>query len=51
MRTQAKLRHARISAQKVRLVADQVRGMPVEKAVELLTFSKKKAAGLVKVNE
>jgi large subunit ribosomal protein L22 len=48
MRTEAKLRHARISAQKVRLVADQVRGMPVEKAVELLTFSKKKAAGMVK---
>ncbi len=40
--------HARISAQKVRLVADQVRGMEVEKALELLTFSNKKAAGLVK---
>ena len=48
MKTIAKLRHARISAQKVRLVADQVRGMDVEKALELLTFSNKKAAGLVK---
>jgi len=48
MDTKAKLRHAKISPQKVRLVADQVRGMEVEKALELLTFSKKKAAGLVK---
>jgi len=48
MKTIAKLRHARISAQKVRLVADQVRGMEVEKALELLTFSNKKAAGMVK---
>jgi len=48
MKTKAKLMHARISAQKVRLVADQVRGMEVEKALELLTFSNKKAAGLVK---
>ena len=48
MKTIAKLRHARISAQKVRLVADQVRGMEVEKALELLTFSNKKAAEMVK---
>lgn len=48
MKTIAKLMHARISAQKVRLVADQVRGMEVEKALELLTFSNKKAADLVK---
>lgn len=48
MKTIAKQRHARISAQKVRLVADQVRGMEVEKALELLTFSNKKAATMVK---
>lgn len=48
MKTSAKLRHARISAQKVRLVADQVRGMEVERALEILTFSKKKAATMVK---
>jgi len=48
MGTKARLTHARISPQKVRLVADQVRGLEVEKALELLTFSKKKAAGLVK---
>ena len=32
----------------MRLVADQVRGMEVEKALELLTFSNKKAAEMVK---
>ncbi len=48
MNETAKLRAARISAQKVRLVADQVRGMPVEKAEQLLTFSTKKAARIVK---
>ena len=39
---------ARISAQKARLVADQVRGKPVAQAIELLAFSPKKAAVLVK---
>jgi large subunit ribosomal protein L22 len=39
---------ARISAQKARLVADQIRGMPIEAAINLLTFSPKKAAGLIK---
>jgi len=48
METIAKLKQANISAQKTRLVADQVRGMPVEGALNLLTFSKKKAAVLVK---
>lgn len=44
----AKLRYARISAQKARLIADQIRGMGVEKALQQLTFSPKKAAGIVK---
>ncbi len=44
----AKLRHVRISAQKARLVADQVRGLSAEKAMQLLAFSNKKAAGLIK---
>jgi large subunit ribosomal protein L22 len=48
METQAVLRHARISPQKVRLVADQVRGMQVEKALNLLKFSNKKAAEMIK---
>jgi len=48
MNVTAKLRGARISPQKVRLVADQVRGMPVEKAEQLLAFSTKKAARIMK---
>jgi large subunit ribosomal protein L22 len=48
MQAVAKLRNVRISAQKARLVADQVRNMPVGRALQLLTFSNKKAAHLVK---
>ncbi|MBL4864923.1 MAG: 50S ribosomal protein L22 [Pseudomonadales bacterium] len=48
MEVAAKLRNAKISAQKVRLVADQIRGMEVDKALDLLAFSPKKAAALVK---
>ncbi|MCP5148319.1 MAG: 50S ribosomal protein L22 [Pseudomonadales bacterium] len=48
MEVAAKLKGARISAQKARLVADQVRGMPVEQALNLLEFSTKKAAHIVK---
>ncbi len=46
--TLARYRNARMSAQKVRLVADQVRNMPVGPALDLLNFSNKKAAALVK---
>lgn len=48
MEVAAKLRYARISPQKCRLIADLVRGMPVERALEVLTFNQKKAASLVK---
>ncbi|MEJ2528512.1 MAG: 50S ribosomal protein L22 [Gammaproteobacteria bacterium] len=48
MQAVAKLRHARLSAQKGRLVADQIRGLPVEKALNILTFSDKKGAVLMK---
>ena len=48
MQTSAKHRYAKISPQKCRLVADQVRGLPVEKALTLLTFSNKKAAIMVR---
>ena len=48
MEVAARLKGAQISAQKVRLVADQVRGMPVEGALNLLEFSPKKAAHIVK---
>ena len=48
MEAKAILRTARISPQKARLVADQVRGLPAERAVNLLKFSDKKAAALIK---
>lgn len=48
MEVSAKLIRAGISAQKARLVADQIRGLSAESAVELLQFSPKKAAKLVK---
>ncbi len=48
MEAKAILRSARISPQKARLVADQVRGMPVGRATNLLQFSDKKAAHLIK---
>lgn len=48
MQVIAKLVHARISPQKCRLVADQVRGLPVERALQTLMFSNKKAAAMVR---
>lgn len=48
MEVAARLKGARISAQKARLVADQVRGKPVEQALDLLAFSNKKAALIIK---
>lgn len=48
MEVAARLRFARVSPQKCRLVADQIRGLPVERALQILSFSPKKAAGLVK---
>ncbi len=44
MEATAILKHVRLSAQKGRLVADQIRGLPVARALELLQFSNKKAA-------
>jgi large subunit ribosomal protein L22 len=48
MEVAAKLKGAQISAQKARLVADQVRGKDVEDALDLLTYSNKKAAHIIK---
>ena len=48
MQVVAKHRYARISPQKGRLVADQIRGLPVEKALDLLVFSNKKASTIIK---
>ena len=48
MHATAILKYVRVSAQKGRLVADQIRGLPVARALELLQFSPKKAAGHVR---
>ena len=48
MQVSATLKHARISPQKCRLVADQIRGLPVERALNELSFSPKKAATMVR---
>lgn len=47
MEAKAKFRYARISAVKCRLVADQVRGQQVEQALNILNFSRKRAAALI----
>lgn len=47
MEVSARLSHVRISAQKARLVADQIRGLSVEDAQNILKFSNKKAAGII----
>lgn len=48
MQVRASLIQARISAQKARLVADQIRGASVARALDILRYSEQKAAGLVK---
>jgi len=48
MEVSAKLSTARLSAQKARLVADQIRGKGVEEALELLTYSPKQGAAIIK---
>jgi large subunit ribosomal protein L22 len=48
MGTSAKLRYARISPQKTRLVADLIRGKRVDKALDILSFSNKKTAFVIK---
>ena len=48
MEVSAKLKGAQISAQKARLVADQVRGRHVDEALDVLEFSPKKASRLIK---
>lgn len=48
METRAILRGVRLSAQKGRLVADLVRGRPVDQALNILAFSPKKGAQIIR---
>ncbi|WIM05326.1 MAG: 50S ribosomal protein L22 [Candidatus Nitricoxidivorans perseverans] len=48
METNAILKGVRLSEQKGRLVADQIRGKPVDQALNILAFSPKKGAGIIK---
>ena len=48
MDTRAVLRGVRLSDQKGRLIADQIRGLPVDKALNILTFSPKKGSCIIK---
>ena len=48
METTATLRGVRLSAQKGRLIADQIRGMPVGKALDLLAFAPQKGAKIIR---
>ncbi len=48
MEVAAKLKFARLSPQKCRLVCDLVRGLKLDRALDILKFSPKKSAGVVK---
>jgi large subunit ribosomal protein L22 len=48
MEVAARLKTVRVSPQKARLVADQVRGLAVDRALEILAFSPKKSARIIK---
>ncbi len=48
METRSIVRGVRLSADKGRLVADLIRGKKVDQALNILAFTQKKAAGIVK---
>jgi len=48
MEVSAILKYSQLSPQKARLVADQIRGLSVEQALNVLTFSTKQAAKIIK---
>lgn len=48
MATTATLKYTHLAPQKMRLVANQIRGLPVDSALNILNFSNKKAAAVIK---
>lgn len=48
MQVAAKLKFTRLSPQKCRLVCDQVRGLPIDRALDVLKFSRKRSAAVLK---
>jgi large subunit ribosomal protein L22 len=48
MEVAAKLKFTRLSAQKCRLVCDQIRGLPIDRALDILKFSRKRSAAVLK---
>ena len=48
METKASVRGVRLSVDKGRLVADMIRGKKVDQALNILAFTPKKAAGIIK---
>jgi len=48
MEVVAKLKFARLSPQKCRLVCDQVRGLNIDRALDVLKFSRKRSAAVIK---
>ena len=48
MEVAAKLKFARLSPQKCRLVCDQIRGLPIDRALDILKFSRKRSAAILK---
>lgn len=48
MEVAAKLKFARLSPQKCRLVCDLIRGLPIDRALDILKFSRKRSAAVLK---
>ena len=48
MNVAAKLRYSRVSPQKMRLMADSIRGKSIDEAVKILIFSPQKSSGILK---